>query len=248
MAALLAFSRRDLTSKWWCSAVGKIVKDIVNCPRLIAFEGASRKDIHSSFNLGQLTKKIHGESDKFDEEEAIQARHKDRPRLVPFGIANRVHIHLKLTSLCDIVVVGGGGGCSLKPLIRQGKLWVEQVRSRQKWRTSRMCTCTLHMQAQDAVRSTTIDERELMLRFACVRARPGTDQRRLFAHRCSLDASSSSVFQGSGIKPVKEQAAQGRIQQSVNKNYSAYDCAWEKTIKSAKQTSSWTTTTKKLRL
>ena len=48
----------------------KIDEDTVNCPRFVAFKGASREDSSSSFNLGQLTKRIHGESDEFDEEEA----------------------------------------------------------------------------------------------------------------------------------------------------------------------------------
>ena len=33
-------------------------------------------DSSSNFNLGQLTKRIHGESDEFDEEEALQAQRK----------------------------------------------------------------------------------------------------------------------------------------------------------------------------
>ena len=52
-------------------------------------------------------------------------------------------------------------------------------------------------------------------------------------HCCSRLWQVWYIFQGSGIKTVKEQAAQGRIQQSVNKNYSAYNSAWArgKTIK-----------------
>ena len=49
---------------------GKIDEDTVDCPRFVAFKGASREHSSSSFNLGQLTKRIHGESDEFDEEEA----------------------------------------------------------------------------------------------------------------------------------------------------------------------------------
>ena len=52
---------------------GKIDEDTVDCPRFVAFKGASREHSSSSFNLGQLTKRIHGESDEFDEEEAQQA-------------------------------------------------------------------------------------------------------------------------------------------------------------------------------
>ena len=49
---------------------GKIDVDTVNCPRFVAFKGALRENSSSSFNLGQLTKRIHGESDKFGKEEA----------------------------------------------------------------------------------------------------------------------------------------------------------------------------------
>ena len=96
---------------------GKIDEDTVDCPRFVAFKGASREDSSSSFNLGQLTKRIHGESDKFGEEEARQAQRKDRRRRAPFHLesrlANWVHIHLKPTSMCGINVVGGGGGWAL---------------------------------------------------------------------------------------------------------------------------------------
>ena len=91
---------------------GKIDEDTVDCPRFVAFKGASDEDSSSSFYLGQLTKRIHGESDEFDEEEARQAQRKDRTKTgaILFGVANWVHIHLKPTSMCGINVVGGGGG------------------------------------------------------------------------------------------------------------------------------------------
>ena len=38
-----------------------------------AFEGASCENSSSSINPEQLTKRIHGESDEFDKEEAQQA-------------------------------------------------------------------------------------------------------------------------------------------------------------------------------
>ena len=93
--------------------VGKIDEDSVDCPRFVAFKGASREDSSSSFNLGQLTKRIHGESDEFDEEEARQApaQRSTKTGAISFGVANWVHIHLKPTSMCGINVVGGGGGC-----------------------------------------------------------------------------------------------------------------------------------------
>ena len=37
---------------------GKIDEDTVDCPRFVAFKGASREHSSSSFNLGQLTKRI----------------------------------------------------------------------------------------------------------------------------------------------------------------------------------------------
>ena len=55
-------------------AVEKIGEDTVSCPRFVAYEGALREDSSSSFNLGQMAKRIHGESDEPDEEEAQQAQ------------------------------------------------------------------------------------------------------------------------------------------------------------------------------
>ena len=49
--------------------VGKINEDTVNCPLFVAFEGASRKNSFSSYNLGQLKKIIHSES--VDQEEVL---------------------------------------------------------------------------------------------------------------------------------------------------------------------------------
>ena len=69
---------------------GKIDEDTVDCPRFVAFNGASREDSSSSFNLGQLTKRIHGESDKFGEEEAQQAQRKDRQTRAPFYLESPI--------------------------------------------------------------------------------------------------------------------------------------------------------------
>ena len=69
---------------------GKIDEDTVDCPRFVAFKGASREDSSSSFNLGQLTKRIHGESDKFGEEEARQAQRKDRRTRAPFYLESPI--------------------------------------------------------------------------------------------------------------------------------------------------------------
>ena len=44
----------------------------------------------SSFNLGQLMKRIHHESDEFDWEEAQQAQHKDRRRRAPFYLESPI--------------------------------------------------------------------------------------------------------------------------------------------------------------
>ena len=62
--------------------VGKIDEDTVDCLLFVAFEGVSREDSSSSYNVGQLKKRIHGESD--DEEEALQTQRKDRRRRAPF--------------------------------------------------------------------------------------------------------------------------------------------------------------------
>ena len=69
---------------------GKINEDTVDCPQFRAFEGASRKGSSSSFNLGQLAKRIHSESNDFDEEEALQAQHKDRQRRSPFYLESPI--------------------------------------------------------------------------------------------------------------------------------------------------------------
>ena len=69
---------------------GKIDEDTVDCPRFVAFKGASREHSSSNFNLGQLTKRIHGESDEFDEEEARQAQRKDRRRRAPFYLESPI--------------------------------------------------------------------------------------------------------------------------------------------------------------
>ena len=70
--------------------VGKIDEDTVDCPRFAAFKGASHEDSSASFNLGQLTKRIHGESDEIDEEEARQAQRKDRQRRAPFYLESPI--------------------------------------------------------------------------------------------------------------------------------------------------------------
>ena len=55
-----------------------IYEDTVDFPQFVTFEGASRKDCSSSFNLRQVTKRFHIESNEFDEEEARQAQRKLR--------------------------------------------------------------------------------------------------------------------------------------------------------------------------
>ena len=91
--------------------VGKIDEDTVDCPRFIAFKGASREDSSSSFNLGQLTKRIHGESDEFDEEEARQAQRKDRRRRAPFYMESPIGFTFTWNRpLCAVLMLLGGGG------------------------------------------------------------------------------------------------------------------------------------------
>ena len=70
--------------------VGKSDEDTVDCPRFVAFKGASREDSSSSFYLGQLTKIIHSESDDFGEEEAQQAQRKDRRIRAPFYLESPI--------------------------------------------------------------------------------------------------------------------------------------------------------------
>ena len=98
---------------------GKIEEDTVDCPRFVAFKGASREDSSSSFNLGQLTKRIHGESDEFDEEEARQAQRKDRRRRAPFYLESPIGFTFTWNRpLCAVLMLlggGGGGGFRGKP-------------------------------------------------------------------------------------------------------------------------------------
>ena len=91
--------------------VGKTDESTVNCPRFIAFEGASREDSSSSFNQGQLTKRTHGESDEFDEEEAQQAQCKDRRRRAPFYLESPIGFTFTWNwPLCAVLMLLGGGG------------------------------------------------------------------------------------------------------------------------------------------
>ena len=91
--------------------VEKIDEDTVDCPRFVAFKGASREDSSSSFNLGQLTKRIHGESDEFDEEEARQAQRKDRRKRAPFYLESPIGFTFTWNRpLCAVLMLLGGGG------------------------------------------------------------------------------------------------------------------------------------------
>ena len=96
--------------------VGKIDEDTVNCPRFFAFECVSRKHSSSSFNPGQLTKRIHGDSDEFDDEEAQQAQRKDRRRHAPFYLESPIGFTFTWNRpLCAVLMLlGGGGGCQSK--------------------------------------------------------------------------------------------------------------------------------------
>ena len=103
--------------------VGKIDEDTVDCPRFVAFKGASREDSSSSLNLGQLTKRIHGESNEFDEEEARQAQRKDRRRRAPFYLESPIGFTFTWNRpLCAVLMLLGGGGahCPLPTCIYGG--------------------------------------------------------------------------------------------------------------------------------
>ena len=56
-------------------AEGKIDEDTVDSLRPVPLEGTSHEN---SLNRGQRTKRIRGESDEQDDEEAIQAQHKNQ--------------------------------------------------------------------------------------------------------------------------------------------------------------------------
>ena len=68
-------------------AAGRIDEDAIDSPRYVAFEGALHEESSSSFSLGQLMKIIHGENNRFDEEEALQALRKDQRRRTPFYLS-----------------------------------------------------------------------------------------------------------------------------------------------------------------
>ena len=93
--------------------VGSIDKDTVDCPLFVAFKVAWQcEDSSTSYNLWQLTKRMHVESDEFDEEEAITnpVQRSTKTSAILFGVPNRVHIHLTLTSMCGIFIAWGGVG------------------------------------------------------------------------------------------------------------------------------------------
>ena len=92
-------------------AVGKINENTVDCPRFVASKGALRKDSTSSFNPERLMKRIHGESNKFDEEEAQQAQCKDQRRRAPFYLESPIGFTFTWNRpLCAVLFLGGGGG------------------------------------------------------------------------------------------------------------------------------------------
>ena len=108
---------------------GKIDEDTVDCPRFVAFKGASREHSSSSFNLGQLTKRIHGESDEFDEEEARQAQRKDRRRRAPFYLESPIGFTFTWNRpLCAVLMLLGGGGAVLYCLffLRFCRTWTKR--------------------------------------------------------------------------------------------------------------------------
>ena len=91
--------------------VGETDEGTVDCPRFLAFEGASHEDSSSSFNVGQPTKIIHSESDEFDEEEARQAQRKDRRRRAPFYLESPIGFTFTWNRpLCAVLLLLGGGG------------------------------------------------------------------------------------------------------------------------------------------
>ena len=113
IVALPTLRQRDLGFVVTMFREGKIDEDTVDCPRFVAFKGASREDSSSRFNLGQLTKRIHGESEKFGEEEARQAQRKDRRRRAPFYLESPIGFTFTWNRpLCAVLMLleGGGGG------------------------------------------------------------------------------------------------------------------------------------------
>ena len=117
--------------------VENIDEDTVDCPRFVAFKGASREDSSSGFNLGQLTKRIHGESDEFDEEEARLAQRKDRRRRAPFYLESPIGFTFTWNRpLCAVLMLLGGGGGAKKMALqyknKNGKLRGRE-RERERW-------------------------------------------------------------------------------------------------------------------
>ena len=119
---------------------GKIDEETVDCPRFVAFKGASREDSSSSFNLGQLTKRIHGESDEFDEEEARQAQRKDRRRRAPFYLESPIGFTFTWNRpLCAVLMLLGGGGGGGDPQVFLWFLQAQWVTHPKKLNCSASC-------------------------------------------------------------------------------------------------------------
>ena len=93
---------------------GMIDEDTVKGPLFVAFKGASRDDSSASFNLVQLTKRIHGESDEFDKEQALHAQAQRSTTTAPFYLESPTGLTFTCNRpLCAVLLLlglGGGGG------------------------------------------------------------------------------------------------------------------------------------------
>ena len=124
-------------------AVGKTDEDTVNCPRFVAYGGDSREDSSSTFNLGQLKKWTHGNTDEFDEEEAQQPQRQDRRRRAPFYLESPIGFTFTWNRpLCAVLMLFGGGGgqqnvrsltCLLVPGRGTGIIWFFCVQCIHSW-------------------------------------------------------------------------------------------------------------------
>ena len=123
----------------WCRLVGSCVRACVRacvcvCVRMCACVCVrAHASCSPTFNQDQLSQRIHGESEKFDEEEAFQALRNNRRRQAPFYSElpmDRVHNHLKSTPMW-----GEGVGSSKPPL---GAPFVSSSRNSLSRLTSRL--------------------------------------------------------------------------------------------------------------
>ena len=92
-------------------AAGKIDEDTGDYMQFVAFEGSSHENNCSSCNPGQLTKRIHGESNELGQKEALQTQLKNQQRQATFYLEGPLGLPSTLNRpLSEVLLLFGGGG------------------------------------------------------------------------------------------------------------------------------------------